>query len=1080
MKSPAQWSVENPVLVQMLMLAIIVGGVYCAITMVREMFPESRPNQVIISTVYPGATPVEVEKGVALRIEEAIKQVEHIDKIETSIGEGSVSVVATLTHDAPSLEQSVNDFKAAVDAISRDELPEEMESLRVVKFEPRLPVIIVSIFGDVNEHTLKDAGRRLRDDLLQIPGITIVDLTGVRRSELTVEVQPEKLVAYGLSLTEVSDAIRRSNIDLPGGQLKMPGQNIAVRTLGETDQAEQITETAVRMTPRGQVVRVGDLGRVIDGFEDNEYRGRFNGKRAASVVVYKTGDQDAVDIAEKVRAYVAAKRGEPLLLDWKTKFKNAFGVRTAAQELYARELNDPYPAGLELQAHNNLARFIEGRLELLTRNGFYGLILVFGSLLAFLNWRVAFWVMMGLIVSVCGALGMMTFLGETMNLLTMFGLIIVLGLLVDDAIVVGENVYHRVEQGESPRLAAVLGTNEVAWPVIIAVSTTVGAFLPLLFIEGQIGDFMGVLPVVVMCALSISLLEALAILPSHLAETMRPIRAKIAHVDDPRRRSLAGRLREWQRWLVEDVLGTRYARLVTLGVKYRYVTLAAVFAALLVALGMSVSGRVPFTFIQKMDSETLTANLKMPVGTPIETTEEAVKRIEAAALAIPEIRTVYSFVGSSLSVSDSGAVPTQRTHLAMLIIELSTVEERERSSEDVLAELRAETDQIPGVNSLTYETMQGGPSGAPIALEVTGEEMPDILAAAEDLKRAVAESAGTYDITDDFEEGRREIRIELLDSARPLGLTTRDLATEVRGAFYGLEARTLQRGTEDVDIRVRFPPERRRSLYDVESMRVPTPAGMVPFVEVARLSEARGYSSIRRVDQRRAVVVEADVDETIGNAEQIIDRLGPSIAAVQDRYPGLRVNFAGAKRETMKSLGSLKRDFLIAIGIIFVMLAGLFKSYSQPLVVLGAVPFGLNGAIFGHWLMGYPLTILSMIGLVALTGIVVNDSLILVDTINKELAAGNSVRDAVISAARRRLRPILLTSLTTILGLAPLMLEQSFQARFLIPMAISISFGLLFATVLTLLVVPALFMISVDVKQLIGFTPREELIAQAG
>jgi multidrug efflux pump subunit AcrB len=377
--------------------------------------------------------------------------------------------------------------------------------------------------------------------------------------------------------------------------------------------------------------------------------------------------------------------------------------------------------------------------------------------------------------------------------------------------------------------------------------------------------------------------------------------------------------------------------------------------------------------------------------------------------------------------------------------------------------------------------MQGGPSGAAIALQVTGEHIPDILAAAEELKQAVARSAGTYDINDDFEEGRREIRIELLDSARPLGLTTRDLATEVRGAFYGLEARTLQRGAEDIDIRVRFPPEHRRSIYDVESMRVATPSGeMVPFVEVARISEARGYSSIHRVDQRRAVVVEAGVDESIGNAEQIIDHLGPTILQVQDRYPGMRISFAGAKRETMKSLGSLKRDFLIALGIIFVMLAGLFKSYSQPLVVLGAVPFGLNGAIFGHWLMGYPLTVLSMIGIVALTGIVVNDSLILVDTINKELAAGTPVRDAVLSAARRRLRPIILTSLTTILGLAPLMLEQSFQARFLIPMAISISFGLLFATVLTLVVVPALFILSVDVKQALGFKPREELIAQAG
>ena len=1071
MKSLPRLSVENPVLVHILMLSILAGGAYSGLTMVREMFPESRPNTIAVSAVYPGATPLEVEKGVAIKIEEAIKTLEHIDKIESTIGEGTVRVVATLTSDADDLDQAVNEFRAAVDAIPRDELPEEVEEFRVVKFEPKLPVIIVSIFGDADEQALKDAGRRVRDDLLLLPNISSVELSGTRKAELSVEVEPEKMVEYGISLAQVAQAIRLSNIDLPGGQLKTPTQNVAVRTLGETDESRKIAQTIVRTTAGGELVRVSDLGRVVDGFEDSEKAGRFNGEPAASLIVYKTGYQDAIEISEMVRAYVAAKRGEPMEIGFATRLKNAVGLRTAAQKVYEAAKSEPFPADLQILTHNNLARFIEGRLELLTRNGAYGLALVFISLLLFLNWRVAFWVMMGLVLSLCGALILMGWIGATLNLLSMFGLIIVLGLIVDDAIVIGENIYYRVECGDAPRVAAVRGAEEVAWPVIIAVFTTIGAFAPLMFIEGQMGDFMGVLPVVVTCALAVSLIEALSILPAHLAEWMKPVRSDLDSA--PSRNPLARLwrpIREKQQYFVREVMGRYYERLLRLAVDYRYVSVALATSMLIFALGMWSSGRVPFTFIQKMDSETLTADLRMPVGTPVKVTAEAVEALERAALAIPEIETVYSLVGSRLSIGGAGSTSTNSSHVAISIIELSTVDKRDRSSEEVLAELRAETSRIPGVKSLTYATMQGGPGGAAIDLEITGNHLDDILEAVDEFKSILAGKKGVFDIADDFEQGRREIQIELLESARPLGLTTRALATEVRGAFYGLKARTLQRGTEDVDIRVRFPASRRRSVYELESMRIATPDGhMVPFSEVARLSESRGYASIRRVDQRRAVVVTADVDEALANAELIIASLRPKIAELQNRFAGLRIEFGGAKRETMKSFGSLKRDFPIAIGIVFVMLVGLFKSYSQPLVVLAVVPFGLIGAIGGHWIMDYPLTILSLIGIVALTGIVVNDSLILVDCINKEMRSGRRVHDAVIAAGKRRLRPIILTSLTTVLGLAPLMMEQSFQARFLIPMAISISFGLAFATLLTLVVVPSIFMISVDLKRIFGY-----------
>jgi len=1072
MRSLPRFSVENPVLVNMLMFAILIGGTYCGLTLVREMFPESRPTQVVITTPYPGATPLEVEKGITLKIEEAIKDLEDIEKIESQIIEGLSAVFITMTSEAKDIDQVVNDFKAAVDAIPRDELPEEAEETTVTKFEPRLPVISVSLYGDVDERLLKRAGQRLRDDLLLLPGLSDVKLSGTRKAELAVEIGPERLIQYRLSLSQVAEAIHQSNLDLPGGQLKTPGQNVAVRTLGETDEADAIAETIVRTTASGQVVRVRDLGQVLDDFEDSDIRGRFNGKPAVDIIVSKTGDQDAIDIADKVKAFVHGKRGDPPAPGFWERARARLGLPSTLARIYQRARNDPCADDVRIELHTDLSQYIQGRLDLLKRNGMWGLTFVFLSLLLFLNWRVAFWVLMGLVLSVCGAVLLMRLVGETLNLISMFGLIVVLGLIVDDAIVVGENIYARIERGEEPRLAAVTGTEDVAWPVIIAVLTTIAAFAPLLFIEGRIGDFMGVLPVVVTCALAVSLIEALSILPSHLAEWLKPVRRDLG--TSPPRHWLARAIRPVrvrEKRFVTEVLSHYYERLLRLAINYRYVTVSIAVAVSLVSVGLWRSGRLPFVFAQKMDSEMLVATLEMPVGTPVEQTESALKVVEEAALELPdsELNSVFTLLGVKMQLGEEGASSSPRSHVGQAIIELKTVEDRDRSSEEIIAQLREETADIPGINSLSYDTMHGGPGGAEIEIEITSERIDDLLAAAEVLKSELARFDGVYDIEDDFEAGRREVQIALLDAARPLNLTTRTLATEVRGAFYGLEARTLQRDREDVDIRVRFPPDRRRHIYELESMWIATPAGdMVPFSEMARLEDGRGYSSIRRVDQRRAVIVTADIDQSKGNAEQIISELTHTgtIDRLEKSHPGLRIEFAGNKREAAKSLGSLKRDFVIAILVIFVMLAGLFKSYIQPLVVLTAVPFGLNGAVAGHLIMGYPLTILSMIGIVALTGIVVNDALILVDFINKERVRGMPTLEAVISGGKRRLRPILLTSLTTILGLAPLMAETSFQARFLIPMAVSISFGLGFATVLTLVVVPSIYVITEDLRRL--------------
>lgn len=1060
-----KFSVENPVLVNMLMVTILVAGAYTGLTLTREMFPESRPNQIIISTVYPGATPEEVEKGISVRIEEEIKDVEGIDQIETTITEGLSVVLVTLTSDVHDVDNKINEFKSAIDEIPRDELPTEAEETIVAKFEPTLPVISVAVYGDVDEAALKDVGRRLRDDLLLLPEISDVALTGIRKDELTVEVVPERMIGYHLGLAQVADAIRRANLDLPGGQVKTAGENVAVRTLGETDDTANIADTIVRTTADGQVVRVRDIGRVIDEFEDSDTRGRFNGQPAVDVIVYKTGDQDAIRIAQNVKAFVAAKQGTAPPHSW----RSTFGVGTSPQKIYEQSRADPYPPNIHLELHSDLSRYISDRLELLERNGLWGLLFVFLSLLVALNWRVAFWVMMGLVLAIAGGLVLMNILGATLNLISMFGLIVVLGLIVDDAIVVGENVYARVEDGEDPRVAAVRGTEEVTWPVVIAVLTTVGAFFPLMFIEGKMGDFMGVLPIVVMSALVISLVEALVILPAHLADTLRPV-ARERHGQMPRFAlgRLAHRIRAAQHEILQVRLTNAFERALRLLTRYRYVTLAGATAALILAFGVLIGGLVEFVFIQKLDSETVLVDLKMPVGTPADQTEATLRRIERIAIdrqQFPEIRSTYALVGSQVRAGSGGATVASQSHLGQLILELTSVNERDRTSDELLQTLRTAVGPVPGADAIKYEQMQGGPAGAEIEIEVTGERLADILAVVDTLEQRLAREQGVYDIDNDYEAGRRELQIRLRDAARPLGLTTESLATEIRGAFYGLEARTLQRDREDVDIRVRYPAERRRHVHDLETMRIVTPRGdLVPLIEVADVVDDAGTATIRRIDQRRAVVVTADLDQNQNNSEKLITAFGPVVSDLERQFPGTRIEFAGNKREMAKSLGSLRRDFLLALMLIFVMLAGLFKSYLHPLVVMCAVPFGLTGAVLGHLLMGYPLTILSLIGLVALTGIVVNDALILVDFIKKAIAAGVPLHDAVIAAGRRRLRPILLTSATTILGLAPLLTETSFQARFLIPMAISISFGLAFATVLTLFVVPCLFLIFEDLR----------------
>ncbi len=1072
MTSLPRFSVANPVVVNLAMVTILVGGAFAALTLVREMFPESRPNRVMISTEYPGASPTEVEKGITLKIEEKIKDVDRVEKIESTVTEGRSTILVEMESGFEDIDQAVNDIKAAIDTIDTADFPEEALETRVRKFEPRWPVISVAISGELDDRTLKTLGEQLRDDVLALPGISDVKLTGTRRDEISVEVSPHKLVEFGLSFMEVAEAIATSNLDLPGGQVRTPGSNVSVRTLGEQDRGEELYDIVIRSDPSGRTILLRDLASIVDGFEDVDVLGRFDATPAVNVTVYKTAAQDAVAIASRVRALVAGKMGMPLTLPWEERLRNFFSGRRTVRDIYDSARRGNYPPEVRLAIHTDLSRYVEGRLDLLKRNGFWGLILVVISLLTFLHWRVALWVMMGLLLAVAGSLVCMQILGITLNLLTMLGLIIVLGLLVDDAIIVGEHVFSKVEQGIEPTLAAITGTEEVTWPVVCAILTTIVAFVPLMFIEGQMGDWMGVLPVIVCVALTVSLIEALTILPSHLAHGLRPLAsgdASLSHLRPLWLARCAAWFRHTQHVYVQERLREMYERLLRLAIAYRYVTMTALTALLIVTLGAVAGRHVPFVFLPEMDSETLVARMKMGVGTPVEATRRAAGVIEDATMGLPELETVYTLIG--LQMSDDGIIRPPQSHVAQLFIELVPAEERDRSSTEILRELRAHTGDITGVEKLNYSSIQGGPGGAPIHIEISGADTLALTKVATSIKAGLSRFDGVFDIVDDFDAGQREVKIELFDSAGAVGLTTRSLATQVRSAFYGFEARKVQRGREDVKIMVRYPRDYRTRIYDIESMHLATPSGhMVPFTEVARLTEGTGYASINRKNQQRCVAITADVDPAVTNADQVIGELSKGFPAIMQEYPGVKLEFGGQKLETRKSFGSLKKNFVIALLLIYVILAALFRSYVQPLIVMAVIPFGMIGAVAGHYVMGYPLTILSLIGIVALSGIVVNDSMILVTFINRQIALGKPLVEAVVEAGNSRLRAILLTSATTVLGIAPLLMEESFQAKFLIPLGISISAGLLFATILTLVAVPSLYLILHDFKAMLRHT----------
>lgn len=1125
------FSVKNPVFVNMMMVVTIFAGAAFAMTLVREMFPESRPNRIAITAFYPATQPSELERAVTIKIEEAVRDVEGVEKVDSSVTEGLTRTVLTLYNSVKNVDVVLQLVKNEVDALQ--DLPDDLEKITVTKIEPTLPVIMVSVFGDGDERALKQAARDIKDDLLDLPGVSDVTISGIRDDEISVEINPERLLEYNLTFDEIAAVIRQTNLDVSAGNLRGDRSQVSVRTLGERQTGRELERLEVRALPDGQVIRLADVAEIRDGFVETDVESYWAGKRSATLTIQKTPSQDAIQISSLVKCYVAGKQGAPFplgpregapqgLAAWLpdlSPLMNRLAGRPDPVQVYEQSRAHPFRHQFQVETHNDLARFVEGRLDLMLRNGKSGLILVLISLVLFLNWRVAMWTAIGLPISFLGTFVVMALMGVSINLLSMFGLIIVLGIIVDDAIVIGENIYRRVEEGVPPLKAAVMGAEEVQWPVTTAVATTIAAFLPLMFIRGQIGDFFRELPLVVIAALSVSLVEALVILPAHLRHL--PSQKQQREIVKSGLYARIARFFDRLQMGTIDRINNTYARMLRWALRWRYLSLAIALAFCLTSLGLFM-GAVPvepglpnaelahadadspdlpgskknakqtsvtytpgnivkWEFIQKMDSESMYAQIEMPVGTNIEGVKARLRELSEKASQIPEVEGVQMDVGIKLDVGSAGALGGEvASHFGQIWIELLASDERDRlgmrSSQEVLAELREVSEGFTGVNSVRWEMMSGGPGGKDIEIRISGADLDEVEQVADRFKEHLATYAGVVDLSDNLERGKRELQLRLLESARPTGITKAALGGHVRAATYGAEARRITRNREDVKIMVRYPERYREDVFHIESMYLPTPPdsqgnrGWVPLKEVAEIKETRGHTQIHRSQQRRAVTVSGEIDTFVTSANDVLTRVKEVfVPQILEQHPGIRVEFLGSSEEQAKSFGSLKLAFPVALLIIYMMLAALFKSYVQPLVVMSAIPFGLQGAIIGHWLTNNPMTILSMIGLIALTGIVVNDSLVLVDFINRRIRAGLDEFEASIEGATLRLRPILLTTVTTSAGLTPMMFETSFQAKFLIPMAVTLTFGLIFATALTLLIVPVLNMIFFDIRNNLGW-----------
>lgn len=1015
-RGPIAWMINNGVTPNLIMLFLLIGGILMLFRIKQEVFPEFSLDTVSISVSYPGASPEEVESGIILAIEEAVRGVEGVKQVTSIAGEGLGTINVELLSDSDQ-QKAYQDIRQEVDRINT--LPLDAEEPQVVLQIHRREVLDLKIYGDASEWVLRSIAEEVRDRLLQNPGITQIELDGVRAFELRVEVAPEMLRSYGLTLDDVASIIRRTAVELPGGSVRTEGGEILMRFKDRRDWASEFADLSVVLAGSGAKLRLGDIATVRDDFEDTFRFATFNGVPAVGFEVYRIGDETPIGVADAVRATMA-------------------------------EIEPSLPEGVHYTITNDWSDTYRQRMTLLTKNAIMGFCLVLLILGVFLEIKLAFWVTMGIPVSFLGAIFFLPSLDISINMISMFAFIIALGIVVDDAIVTGENIYDLRQRGFSNKDAAILGAGQVSIPVAFSILTNIIAFIPLLFVPGMLGKTWSVIPFVVVPVFAISWFEALFILPSHLSHTSsKPstgLGARLHH-----------RQQMFARWM-ERLIENRFGPLLDFCMRWRYLTVGVSVALLLTVLGLVASGRMGFILMPRVESDRAVVTATLSYGSPLSRLEAVRDRLVSVAGDV-----VAANGGKLLS---RGVYATIDDNVVEVLIYLTPPKQRPISTTQLTEEWRKKTGPMVGVDTLQFAADRGGPgSGASLTVELSHRDITMLERASVALAERLSVFPHVKDIDAGYKPGKRQFDFALKPEGRSLGLTTDQVARQLRAAFYGSEALRQQRGRNEVKVMVKYPEDQRVREFDIENFLVRTPSGRdVPLLEVVEIKRGKAYTSIQRRDGRRTIQVSADVNP-VGETGIVKAELDATVLPELARdFPGLSFGYEGRQADMADSIRALGMGFALVLFFVYFLLAIPFKSYIQPLIVMLSIPFGVIGAILGHLAMGYNLSIISVMGMIALAGVVVNGSLVLIEYANRLREDGVNAYEAIHQSGVRRFRPILLTTLTTFAGLAPMIFETSRQARFMIPMALSLGYGILFSSLICLVLVPSLYMIIEDIR----------------
>ena len=1043
-----RWFVNNTVAANMVMIFILVAGLLTLPRIRMEVFPDINIDVISISVIYPGASPKDVEEGICYRIEEKLTGLKGIKRIRSSASE-NIGVTTVEILPGEDVNEIQNKIKTQIDAI--DTFPDNAEKPTIQNMTGTSDVITVAVYGDIEEESLVAISENIKDEIDGLPEISLTTIIGKKPREISIEISELTLKKHQLSIAQVARSIRLNSMDIPGGAIETNMGEILIRSKGQVYDQRGFANIPIISRQDGATLLLGDIAEIKDGFAKVDLSQKFNGSPSILIRVFRVGDQNALDISNAVKKYVD-------------------------------QISSTLPKGVGIKTWNDEAIILKGRIDLLLKNAYLGLILVVTILAIFLKPKLAFWVSLGIPISFMGGFLLMPIFDVSINMLSLFTFILVLGIVVDDAIVVGENIFLWRERGLSGIEAAVKGATQVSVPVIFAILTTIAAFSPMLSVAGNIGQIWRIIPLVTIIVLVFSLIESLAILPAHLGhiDDEKLSRFRIINVLSQR----WGKFQDKIKSRLDNFINEKYKPFLAWTLNHKGTTLATSAGVFILTIGLIAGGWIKFVFFPPLEADLVNGTISYPDGSPIRMSMDGLGVIESSAQKLKK-QLALEYPGEDIFVNilaTAGDQPVKNkssqgpggagseatgTHYAEYAIELSPGESRSVSATEIARRWRELTPTIIGAKEVVF-TSELFSAGDPINIQLVSQSILDLNAVSVLLQEKLATYPGVIDIKDSFSLGKEEIKLILKPKAKNYGITMVDVSNQVRQAFYGLEVQNFQRGRDEIKVFIRYPEQERKTIKNLESLQVRNSLGVeVPLRQVVDMEFTQGFSAISRVDRQRSVNITANVDISKVTANEVLSAITQvDLPLLLKNYPSVRFSLEGEQREQNDSLGSIFKNFIFAMIVIYTLLAIPFRSYSQPLVVMGAIPFGLTGAIIGHIIMGQNLTILSLIGIVALAGVVVNDSLVLVDFINRYRADGHAVYEAVLEAGPRRFRPILLTSLTTFFGLFPLLMEKSVQAQFLIPMAISLAYGVLFATVITLVIVPSAYLFIDNLKDM--------------